>query len=160
MACEPNTTFGRDAILQYQIACLDVEPVEDDWKLFGAVRNKDVANAGNSVDATADDSKGMYTESIVVSYTKTFSMDGIIRKTGTSAQAFAELYAHWNAPTETGGQPVLWIRLTDPTGVETAPVVITAIDKSFPDLDVMTYSMSFDVSASPVGVTFEPAVFP
>lgn len=160
MACEPNTTTGREAVMQYQISCLDVAPVEDDWKMFGAVRTKGVTNAGNTIDTTADDTQGKYNESIVTSYTKEFSMDGIIRNSGASAKGFADLYAHWNDPSATGGQPVLWIKLTDPTGVETAPVVITSIDKDYPDQDVMTYSMGFSVTSSPIGVSFVPAVFP
>ena len=160
MACEPNTTTGKEAIFEYQIACLDVAPVEASWTTFGAVRTKGVTNAGNTVDTTADDTAGKYGESIVTTYTKEYSIDGIIRNSGASAKGFAELYAHWNDPSATGDQPVLWVRFTDPTGVETAPVVITAIDKSAPYDDVQTYSMSFSVTGSPIGVTFVPAVFP
>lgn len=157
MACEPRTQTGRDAILEYAIACLDTKP--DQWTTFGAVRSKSVTNSGNTVDTTADDTQGRYGESIVTTLTKEYSIDGVIRKTGPSAKGFAELYAHWNDPSATGGQPVLWIRFTDPTGIETAPVVITSIDKSAPYDDVMTYSMSFAVTGSDVGVTFEPANF-
>lgn len=160
MACEPNTTTGREAVFEYFIGCLDVAPTEDDWQLFGAVRTKGVTNAGNTVDTTADDTQGKYTESIVTTYTKEYSIDGIIRNSGQSAKGFAEIYAHWNDPSATGDQPVMWVRLTDPTGVETAPVMITSIDKDYPDQDVMTYSMGFAVTSSPVGVTFVPAVFP
>lgn len=159
MACEARTGTGKDAILEYVIACLDKLPSDEDWKVFGAVRTKGVTNAGNTVDTTADDTKGRYGESIVTTYTKEYTIDGIIRKTGPSAQGFAEIYAHWNNPEATGDQPVMWIRFTDPTGVETAPVVITSIDKSAPTDDVMTYSMGFSVTGSEVGVVFEPAKF-
>lgn len=159
MACEPTTGLGKEVVFEYQIACLDVEPVEANWKAFGAVRTKGVTNAGNSVDTTADDTKGMYTESIVTSYTKEYSIDGVIRKSGSSAQSFAELYTHWNDPSATGGQPVLWVRFTDDTGEEVAPVTITAIDKSSPYDDVSTYSMSFSVTSSPIGVKFTPKTF-
>lgn len=159
MACEPTTETGKGVKFEYQIACLDVAPVDADWNTFGALRSKNVSNAGNSVDTTADDTEGMYGESIVTGYTKEFSIDGVIRKTGGSAESFADIYAHWNDPSRTGGQPNLWVRFTDDTGVETCPVVITAIDKSSPYDDVSTYSMTLTVTGSPIGVTFVPRSF-
>lgn len=161
MACEPRTETGKSVILQYIIGCLDTAPAQEaEWTTFGAVRTKGVTNSGETVDTSADDTAGMYGESIVTRYTKEYSIDGVIRKSGASAKGFAELYAHWNDPSATSGQPVLWIKMTDPTGVEVAPVVITSIEKSAPTDDVQTYSMSFSVTGSEVGVVFTPATFP
>lgn len=161
MACEPITGLGRDVIFEYVIQCLDVAPPAEDtgWTVFGAVRTKSVTNSANTIDTTADDSEGDYSESIIGTKTKEFSIDGIIRKSGPSAKGFAELYAHWNDSSATGGQPVMWVRMTDSTGVETAPVTMTAIDKSNPYDDVPTYSITLAVTSSPIGVTFVPAVF-
>ena len=106
---------------------------------------------------TADDSVGAIRQNDTTFQTMSFSGDGVIR-TSEEEQVdnYFELLKHVATPgEETGNQPVGWLRLTDQIKTWVIPVIFTQFSESSPYDDAVTYSLSAEVAASPIGVTLE-----
>ncbi|MNZ12934.1 Phage major tail protein 2 [compost metagenome] len=155
MACVSKKYVGREVLLEFAISCGDTEPLEADWKVFGAGRSKTLSLTYDTVDATADDSEGAIRDSLATWLTCEMSMDGVCRRGDTTDSNQAALLKHYINPTATGGQPIIMARLTMPDVTITSAMLMSEYSREFPNDDVATYSISLTATSSTVGFTVE-----
>lgn len=153
--CKNKKYTGRDVVLQYHIGCGDVYPSPADWKLMGSMRTKEFSAEWDTADATADDSIGSLRENLATFMSLTMSGDGTLTLTGTSAANLKEINKHFINPVATGGQPVMWMRMTFPDLTFTAFMLLSSFSRSAPYDDVATYSMEASATASDFGLVVE-----
>lgn len=153
--CKNNKYVGRDVVLEYFIGCGDVLPASGDWKRFGSMRTKEFNSEWDSADATADDSIGSLRENLATFLSLTMSGDGTLTLTGANAANLKEVNKHFINPVATGGQPVMWMRMTFPDLTFTAFMLLSSFSRSAPYDDVATYSMEASATASDFGLIVE-----
>ncbi len=152
MACNKTKYVGRDVVLEYFIGCGDQLPTEADWKRFGSMRTKEFNLEWETTDATADDSIGSLRENLATFQTLSISGDGTLKVSGTGAANLIEITKHVASPTATGGQPVVWMRMTFPDLTFIAFMLISNMSRSAPFDDVATYSLEASATASDFGL--------
>lgn len=159
MACETTKYVGRDVVLEYVIGCGDALPAEGDWKKFGSLRTKEFNLAWDTTDATDSDSIGALRENLATFQSLTISGEGLCKASGAGAANLIELTKHVAQPTTTGGQPVVWLRMTFPDLTFTAFMLLANMSRSAPYDDMVTYTMEASATASDFGliVTVTPA---
>lgn len=162
MACETIKYPGRNVILEYAIGCGDKKPLAGEYKAFGSLRTKEFNLAWDSTDATDSDSIGALRENIATFQTLQISGDGVCRSSGALGENLIELTKHVVKPDATGGQPVVWLRMTFPDLTFEAFMLITTMSRSAPFDDLTTYSFEASATASDFGliVTDTPGVDP
>src|SRR5690606_13759169 len=109
----------------------------------------------DSADATADDSIGSLRENLATFLSLTMSGDGTLTLTGEGATNLKEMTKHFLNPVATGGQPVVWMRMTFPDLTFTAFMLLSSFSRSAPYDDVATYSMEASATASDFGLIVE-----
>ena len=112
--CKTDKYVGRDVVLEYAIGCGDAVPTGAEWKKFGSLRTKEFNLSWDSTDVTDSDSVGALRENLATFQTLTISGDGISKSSGAGAANLIELTKHVARPDATGGQPVIWLRMTFP----------------------------------------------
>ncbi|WP_319172816.1 phage tail tube protein [Pseudomonas aeruginosa] len=155
MACKKLKFPGRDVVLEYFIGCGDVLPAETDWLRFGSLRTKEFTVEWDTIDATDSDSVGALRENLASFQTLTISGDGTVKSSGAGAQNLIDLTKHVVKPDATGGQPVVWMRMTFPDLTFTAFMLISNLSRSAPYDDVTTYSFEASATASDFGLIVE-----
>lgn len=155
MGCNKTKYVGRDVVLEYAIGCGDVMPAAEDWKLFGSLRTKEFNLGWDTTDATDSDSIGALRENLATFQTLTMSGDGVCKASGSGAQNLIDLTKHFVNPEATGGQPVIWMRMTFPDLTFTAFMLLSSLSRSAPYDDVVTYSMEATATASEFGLLVE-----
>lgn len=156
MACESSAFLGRDTSLEFFIGCGDVLPVESDWKFIGALRSNSFSTEWDTTDATADDSVGAVREMLATFKTVTISTDGVARRTDDATHNQIALFQHYVNPVTTGGQPVVWLRRTDPRLTVVGYFLMSTYDLEAPYDDVATFSIEATSTASDFGVIITP----
>lgn len=134
MPCEVTKYVGREVALEFVIACGDEMPAEDDWKLFGAGRTKSINPTWDTVDATADDTVGNIRTNLATWLAFEISADGVCRRSDSANSNQTELLKHFLNPVQTGGQPIIVVRVTMPdvTIVTAVPRCRTATSTAAP----------------------------
>ncbi|WP_121401779.1 phage tail tube protein [Pseudomonas aeruginosa] len=155
MACKKLKFPGRDVVLEYYIGCGDALPAENDWRRFGSLRTKEFTVEWDTIDATDSDSVGALRENLASFQTLTISGDGTVKASGAGAQNLIDLTKHVVKPDATGGQPVVWMRMTFPDLTFTAFMLISNLSRSAPYDDVTTYSFEASATASDFGLIVE-----
>ena len=160
MACESQAFLGRETTLEYFIGCGDVAPLESQWLFLGALRSNSLSTEWDTVDATADDSAGAIREMLATYKNITISADGVAKRTdnGTTTNQIA-LLQHFMNPTSTGGQPVVWLRRTDPRLTIIGYFLMSTYDLEAPYDEVSTYSIEATTTANsvfPNGIDVQP----
>lgn len=153
--CKNNKYVGRDVVLEYSIGCGDVLPTSGQWKRMGAMRTKEFNAEWDSTDATADDSIGALRENLATFLSLTMSGDGTLTLIGAGADNLREVNKHFINPEATGGQPVMWMRMTFPDLTFTAFMLLSSFSRSAPYDDVATYSLEASATASDFGLIVE-----
>lgn len=153
--CKNNKYVGRDVVLEYAIGCGDVLPAANEWKRMGSMRTKEFSAEWDSADATADDSIGSLRENLATFLSLTMSGDGTLTLTGANAANLKEVNKHFINPVATGGQPVMWMRMTFPDLTFIAFMLLSSFSRSAPYDDVATYSMEASATASNFGLLVE-----
>lgn len=153
--CKNKKYVGRDVVLEYFIGCGDTLPLPADWRRFGSLRAKEFSAEWDSADATADDSIGSLRENLATFLSLTMSGDGTLTTTGDGAANLKEMTKHFLQPDATGGQPVVWMRMTFPDLTFTAFMLLSTFSRSAPYDDVATYSMEASATASDFGLIVE-----
>jgi predicted secreted protein len=159
MACESTAFLGRDTSLEFAISCGDTLPLESDWKFIGALRSNSLSTEWDTVDATADDSAGAIREMLATFKAITISTDGVARRTDSAVVHQTELFIHFNNPTATGGQPVVWLRRTDPRVTLVGYFLMSTYDLEAPYDEIATFSIEATTTANSViatGVSITP----
>lgn len=152
MACTSKKYVGREAVVEFVISCGEVMPAEDDWLLFGAVRSITQGFTWDTVDATADDVKDAVREQLATWLNYEFSADGVNRRADDETSNQVALRKHFINPVETGGQPIIMIRVTDPAVTTIATVLLSELSLEYPNDDVATWSISAAATGSVVGL--------
>lgn len=159
MACETSAFLGRDTSLEFFIGCGDTAPQESDWKFIGALRSNSLSGEYDTVDATADDSAGSIREMLATFKNITISTDGVARRTDTATVNQTALLLHYYNPVTTGGQPVVWLRRTDPRITLVGYFLMSTYDLEAQYDEVATFSIEATTTANsvfPNGVDIQP----
>lgn len=159
MACETQSFLGRDTSLEYFIGCGDVAPLESQWKFIGALRSNSLSGEYDTVDATADDSAGAIREMLATYKSVTISSDGVAKRTDSATVNQTELLMHFYNPTATGGQPVVWLRRTDPRVTVIGYFLLSTYDLEAPYDEIATFSIEASTTANsvyPNGLDIQP----
>ncbi len=154
--CESSAFLGRETSLEFFIGCGDVLPQESDWKLIGALRSNSLSGEYDTVDATADDSINNIREMLATYKTITLSTDGVSRRADTATIHQTELLMHYYNPVTTNGQPVVWLRRTDPRVTVVGYFLMSTYDLEAPYDEVSTFSIEASSTASNFGVIITP----
>jgi len=157
--CESSAFVGRETSLEFSIGCGDALPQEADWKFIGALRSNSLGTEWDTVDATADDSAGSIREMLATYKTITISTDGVARRADTATVHQTELLLHYMNPTATNGQPVVWLRRTDPRVTVVGYFLLSTYDLEAPYDEISTFSIEATSTANsviPTGVSVTP----
>lgn len=155
MPCNKTKFVGKDVVLEYVIGCGEELPTEQDWKRFGSLRTKEFEIAWDTTDATDSDSVGALRENLATFQSMTISGDGVVKASGAGAQNLIDLTKHVIQPNATGGQPVVWLRMTFPDLTFIAYMLVSNISRSAPYDDLTTYSFEASATASDFGLIVE-----
>lgn len=141
--CAGTKFVGKQVLLEFALACGDVNPNTLTWLPLGAVRNKSISLASDTVDATADDSVGSFRDTLTTFKTFELSADGVTKLDDGTTTNQHVLFTHY----VTDPQPYVWIRLTGPIKTIVAFCVMTEYSEEAPYDDVMTYSIAASAAA-------------
>lgn len=145
--CAGTKFVGKQVLLEFALACGDVNPNTLSWLPLGACRNKSQSVSSDTVDATADDSSGSFRDTLTTFKTFELSADGVTKMDdGTTTNQYV-LFQHYI----TDPQPYVWFRLTGPIKTTVAFCVMTESSEDAPYDDVMTYSITASAAARPSG---------
>lgn len=150
--CKSNKFVGRACVLEFAIGCGDKPPAESEWRRLSAMRTKSMSLKWDTIDATADDSTGAVKENLAGYQEFSISGDGVCKAAGQGAAELIALTRHVANPSQTGGQPFAWLRLTFPDLVVRAFCIITDMSREAPHDDVVTYSLEASLTASDYGL--------
>lgn len=153
--CKNTKYVGRDVVLEYAIGCGDVLPAAAEWKRVGAMRTKEFSLEWETADSTADDSVGALRSNLATFQSLSISGDGTAKASGNGSASLIELTKHVANPAATGGQPVVWMRMTFPDITFTAFMILTTMSRSAPYDDVTTFSMEASATESDFGLIVE-----
>ena len=154
--CESSAFIGRETSLEFAISCGDALPLEADWKFIGALRSNSLSTEYDTVDATADDSINSIREMLATYKTVTISTDGVARRADTATVHQTELLLHYLNPTATNGQPVVWLRRTDPRITVVGYFLLSTYDLEAPYDEISTFSIEASSTASDFGLIVTP----
>lgn len=154
--CESSAFVGRETSLEFSIGCGDALPLEADWKFIGALRSNSLSTEYDTVDATADDSINSIREMLATYKTVTISTDGVARRADTATVHQTELLLHYLSPTATNGQPVVWLRRTDPRITVVGYFLLSTYDLEAPYDEISTFSIEASSTASDFGLIVTP----
>lgn len=153
MPCESPKYVGREVVLEFVIDCGDTMPAEDDWKLIGAGRTKSFNATWDTVDATADDTVGNIRTNLASWLNFEMSADGVCRRADDANSNQTALLKHFVNPVETGGQPIIVIRLTMPDVTIVSAVLLSEFSREFPYDDIASWSISMSATDSTIGLS-------
>lgn len=159
MGCETNRYSGKIVTLEYAIECGDVEPTT--WKRLGAMRTKSLTFTWDTNDATADDAIASIRSNIATWLNVELSADGVaIRGDSQLAIDQRDLRKHFLNPTETGGQPIIVVRITAPDLTFVFAMLMSSYGLEYPYDDTATWSIEGSITTSEIGliVTDTPVV--
>lgn len=156
--CTTNKMVGKDCVLEYALGCGDEMPLTEDWKRFGGMRTKSLSAGWDTIDSTTDDLVGFVRENLATYQNFSISGDGaVLRGDSQGALNAKDLYKHFMNPLASGGQPVIWVRLTFPGFLRfTAFCIISTLDLEAPE-ELVTFSLELMATSSAFGVVVEDA---
>lgn len=137
----PNST-GASVLVEYALACGDVDPKTLTFQRMGSMRGKDLTLSADTIDTTTDSSSGGYRSNLASFKTMEFTGDGLCRVGDASDSGQTQLTKHMFAEP----QPVLWLRFTYPDLTFTAYMILTEMSRSAPNDDAITFSMTASVT--------------
>lgn len=142
------------------MGCGDTMPLDTEWRLFGAGRSKSLTLTYDTVDATADDVVGSIRDNLATWLNFEISADGVCRRSDDANSNQTALMKHFLNPVETGGQPIIVVRVTMPDITIVSAMLMSEFSREFPYDDVATWSLSMAVTGSTIGmvVTDTPVV--
>ena len=137
----PNAT-GASVLVEYALACGDVDPKTLTFQRMGSMRGKDLTLSADTIDTTTDSSSGGYRSNLASFKTMEFTGDGLCRVGDASDSGQTKLTKHMVDE----AQPVLWLRFTYPDLTFTAYMILTEMSRSAPNDDAITFSMTASVA--------------
>lgn len=160
MACKLPGYVGRDVILEYGLACGDVNPTDPDfvWTAFASMRTKEFNLTWDTADASSDSSPNNLRENLATFQTLEISGDGVAKQATQVGEqsAFTLLTKHVVRPGAAfSNQPVAWLRMTFPDLTFIAYMLITDLSRSATYDDVVTFSFTAVAASSDYGLLVE-----
>jgi uncharacterized protein YjdB len=157
MACKLPGYVGRDVLLEYGLACGDVNPIDPDfaWTPFASLRTKDFSLTWDTADASSDSSPNNLRENLATFQTLEISGDGVAKQATTIGEqsAFTILTKHVVRPGPAfSHQPVVWLRMTFPDLTFVSYMLITDLSRSATYDDVVTFSFTASAASSDFGL--------
>lgn len=136
--CAGSKYVGKRVLLEFALACGDVDPNTLSWLKLGGVRNKSVNRSSDTIDVTTDDSFGNIRETLTTFKTFELSADGLTKLedgTTTNQKLLSDHY-------DEDEQGYVWFRLTGPIKTTIAFCVLTEFSEEMPYDDAMSFSIS------------------
>jgi predicted secreted protein len=146
--CAGSKFVGSRVLLEFALACGDVDHETLSWLPLGGCRNKSVSRASDTIDVTSDDSEGNIRETLTTFKTFELSVDGITKLEDGTTTNQNLLSTHFDEEE----QPYVWFRLTGPIKTTIAFCVLTTFDEEMPYDDAMTYSIAASATGRGAGL--------
>lgn len=146
--CASPKFVGKDVLVEFALACGDVDPNTLSWLPLGAAKNKSVTMSADTVDATDDSSVGSFRETLITYKTFEASVDGNTRRDDGTTSNQQLLFNHF----VTDPQPYLWLRFTGPINTIIGFCVLTEFTQEMPNDDMATYSITASATGRPSGL--------
>lgn len=157
MACKLPGYVGRDVLLEYGLACGDVDPTDPDfnWTAFASMRTKEFNLTWDTADASSDSSPNNLRENLATFQSLEISGDGVAKRSTVVGEqsAFTLLTKHVVRPgPDFSNQPVAWVRMTFPDLTFIAYMLISDLSRSATYDDVVTFSFTATAASSDFGL--------
>lgn len=158
--CKLPGYVGRDVLLEYGLACGDVNPTDPafNWTAFASLRTKEFNLTWDTADASSDSSPNNLRENLATFQTLEISGDGVAKQATAVGEvsAFTTLTKHVVRPGAAfSNQPVAWLRMTFPDLTFIAYMLITDLSRSATYDDVVTFSFTAVAASSDFGLLVE-----
>lgn len=150
MACKTTKIPGKKRVVEYAIACGDAVPSSRDWVRWASLRSSEINVSWDTADGTDTDSIGSLRENLATFQSFSLTGDGMALPV-----AHKPIWRHYCKPVATDGQPVLWIRVTDPDLTFTVFCILTTMSKPAQFDELMTFSFEASATASDFGLIVE-----
>lgn len=136
--CNTPNFVGKAVLVEFLLACGDVDPRTATFTPVGSMRGKDLTLTADTVDTTADDSSGGFRSNLVTFKTADFTGDGVVRIGTASDTGNSILLDHFIEE----DQPVAWFRFTYPDRTIYVYSIITEMSRSAPFDEAVTFSLT------------------
>jgi len=146
--CASSKFVGKDVLVEFALACCDVDPNDLTWMPLGAAKNKSLTMSADTVDATDDSSVGSFSETLITYKTFEASVDGNTRRDDSTVSNQQVLFKHFVEDP----QPYVWLRMTGPINTVIGFCVLTEYSQEYPNDDIATYSVSASATGRPGGL--------
>lgn len=146
--CASSKFVGKDVLVEFALACGDVDPNDLTWMPLGAAKNKSLTMSADTVDATDDSSVGSFRETLITYKTFEASVDGNTRRDDSTVSNQQVLFKHFVEDP----QPYVWLRMTGPINTVIGFCVLTEYSQEYPNDDIATYSVSASATGRPGGL--------
>lgn len=132
---------GRDVLVEYAIALPSAVKSSLVYVPLGMMRAKDISTDWDTADTTGDKSP-LYTKTQLATFKNIeFSGDGVSYDDAVHNQLAFEQQT-MNPSSVTGGQPLVWLRVTYPNKVYEGPFMVSNFSNSSPHDGEATWSMT------------------
>ena len=146
--CASSKFVGKDVLVEFALACGDVDPNDLTWMPLGAAKNKSLTMSADTVDATDDSSVGSFRETLITYKTFEASVEGNTRRDDGTVSNQQVLFKHFVEDP----QPYVWLRMTGPINTVIGFCVLTEYSQEYPNDDIATYSVSASATGRPGGL--------
>ena len=155
MACKLPGYAGRMVLLEYFLACGDVDPTGPDvaWAPIGPMTTKSFNLTWETSDASTDQTVGNLMENIATWQNLEISGSGIATPQDGTRSNLTALTKHIANPGPGfSHQPVMWLRMTFPDVTFIAYMIATTISRDAPSGEPVTYEFSATATGSDFGL--------
>lgn len=155
MACKLPGYAGRMVLLEYFLACGDVDPTGPDvaWAPIGPMTTKSFNLTWETSDVSTDQTVGNLMENIATWQSLEISGSGIATPQDGTRSNLTALTKHIANPgPEFSHQPVMWLRMTFPDVTFIAYMIATTISRDAPSGEPVTYEFSATATGSDFGL--------
>lgn len=155
MACKLPGYAGRMVLLEYFLACGDVDPTDPDvaWAPIGPMTTKAFNLTWETSDVSTDQTVGNLMENIATWQSLEISGSGIATPQDGTRSNLTALTKHIANPgPDFSHQPVMWLRMTFPDVTFIAYMIATTISRDAPSGEPVTYEFSATATGSDFGL--------
>lgn len=155
MACKLPGYAGRMVLLEYVLACGDVDPRDPDtaWAPIGPMTTKAFNLTWETSDVSTDQTVGNLMENIATWQSLEISGSGIATPEDGTRSNLTALTKHIANPgPDFSHQPVIWLRMTFPDLTFIAYMIATTISRDAPSGEPVTYEFSATATGSDFGL--------
>lgn len=155
MACKLDGYAGRLVMLEYMLACGDVDPRSPsvNWQPIGPMTTKSFNLTWETSDTSTDQTVGNLMSNIATWQSLEISGSGIATPEDGTRSNLTALTKHIANPgPDYSHQPIMWLRMTFPDLTFIAYMIGTTISRDAPSGEPVTYEFSATATASDFGL--------